>query len=103
MFLSKELGEYPCGCSLLFKARGTHAVFFFRFALQFAVASGAVVIATSSSDEKLQKSKELGAKYLINYKKTPEWNKEVLKIVSSIAKMLDSLFCTNTDRPKAVA
>jgi len=43
-----------------------------------------VVIATSSSHEKLKKAKELGAKHLINYKETPEWSKEVLKIVSII-------------------
>ncbi|TEB33892.1 alcohol dehydrogenase [Coprinellus micaceus] len=43
-------------------------------------ASGAVVIATSSSDEKLQIAEKLGAKHLINYKKTPDWDEEVLKI-----------------------
>ncbi|TFK29173.1 alcohol dehydrogenase superfamily protein [Coprinopsis marcescibilis] len=50
------------------------------FALQFAVASGATVIATSSSDEKLKIAQKLGAKHLINYKKTPNWDEEVLKI-----------------------
>ncbi|KZT18108.1 NAD-P-binding protein [Neolentinus lepideus HHB14362 ss-1] len=50
------------------------------FALQFAKASGATVIATSSSDEKLKIAKKLGADHLINYKQVPEWEKEVLKI-----------------------
>ncbi len=50
------------------------------FGLQIAVASGATVIATSSSDEKLQVAKKLGAAHAINYKKTPDWDKEVLKI-----------------------
>ncbi|KZT64900.1 NAD(P)-binding protein [Daedalea quercina L-15889] len=50
------------------------------FALQFAVASGATVIATSSSDNKLAIAKKLGAAHLINYKKTPDWEKEVLRI-----------------------
>ncbi len=50
------------------------------FALQFAKAAGCTVIATSSSDEKLQKLKALGADELINYKSTPEWGNEVLKI-----------------------
>lgn len=36
-------------------------------------------IVTSSSDAKLQKAKELGADYLINYKTTPDWETEVLK------------------------
>ena len=51
------------------------------FGLQFAVAAGAVVIATSSSDEKLKIAQKLGAKHLINYKTTPNWDEEVLKIV----------------------
>ncbi|KAJ6456021.1 hypothetical protein C8R47DRAFT_1029483 [Mycena vitilis] len=47
------------------------------FALQFAVASGATVIATSSSDEKLKTATKLGAKHVINYKTTTEWPAEV--------------------------
>jgi NADPH:quinone reductase-like Zn-dependent oxidoreductase len=35
---------------------------------------------TSSSDSKLQRAKELGADHLINYKTTPDWDKEVLRI-----------------------
>jgi len=50
------------------------------FALQFAIAAGAKVIITSSSDEKLAKARALGATGLVNYKKTPEWDKEVLKL-----------------------
>ncbi|KDQ55973.1 hypothetical protein JAAARDRAFT_133127 [Jaapia argillacea MUCL 33604] len=52
------------------------------FGLQLAVASGATVIATSSSDEKLKIAEKLGAKYLINYRKTPDWDQEVLKITN---------------------
>jgi NADPH:quinone reductase-like Zn-dependent oxidoreductase len=52
------------------------------FALQFSVACGATVIATSSSDDKLAIAKKLGATYLINYKKTPAWDEEVLKITN---------------------
>ena len=37
-------------------------------------------IVTSSSDEKLQKAKELGADHLINYKTTPDWENEVLRV-----------------------
>ncbi len=43
------------------------------FALQLAKAAGATVISTSSSNEKLEKLKALGADHLINYKETPEW------------------------------
>ncbi|KAI0791064.1 NAD(P)-binding protein [Abortiporus biennis] len=50
------------------------------FALQFAVAMGATVIATSSSNAKLEFVKKLGAHHTINYKDTPDWDKEVLRI-----------------------
>jgi NADPH:quinone reductase-like Zn-dependent oxidoreductase len=43
------------------------------FALQFAKAAGAQVIATSSSDAKLEKLKRLGADLLLNYKAVPDW------------------------------
>ncbi|KAL2870887.1 putative raffinose synthase protein Sip1 [Aspergillus lucknowensis] len=43
------------------------------FALQFAKAAGATVIATTSSDEKGKKLKELGADHVINYKTQPNW------------------------------
>ncbi|KAJ6468494.1 alcohol dehydrogenase superfamily protein [Mycena vitilis] len=45
------------------------------FALQFAVASGATVIALSSSDAKLVAAKKLGARHTINYKSTPNWDR----------------------------
>lgn len=43
------------------------------FALQFAKMAGANVIATSSSDEKLDRLKALGANSLINYRKNANW------------------------------
>ncbi|GIX40345.1 MAG: NADPH:quinone oxidoreductase [Leptospiraceae bacterium] len=50
------------------------------FALQFAKMMGAETIITSSSEEKLNRAKQLGADYGINYKTNPDWEKEVLKI-----------------------
>ncbi|WP_404473563.1 NAD(P)-dependent alcohol dehydrogenase [Vreelandella venusta] len=47
------------------------------FALQFAKMMGARVIATSSSNEKLERLRELGAEHTINYKETPDWGKAV--------------------------
>ena len=47
------------------------------FALQFAKAAGARVVATSSSEEKLHKLKQLGADVLVNYKKVPNWGQRV--------------------------
>jgi NADPH:quinone reductase-like Zn-dependent oxidoreductase len=43
------------------------------FALQFAKAAGAHVIATSSSEEKLEKLQRLGADHVINYKAELAW------------------------------
>ncbi|HEX8423690.1 MAG TPA: NAD(P)-dependent alcohol dehydrogenase [Pyrinomonadaceae bacterium] len=52
------------------------------FALQFAKMHGARVIATSSSDEKLERAKELGADVTINYRSTPDWDREVLSLTN---------------------
>ncbi|MEY4928858.1 MAG: hypothetical protein RL279_597 [Pseudomonadota bacterium] len=43
------------------------------FALQFAKMAGATVIATSSSDDKLDRLKSMGADHLINYRKIANW------------------------------
>jgi NADPH:quinone reductase-like Zn-dependent oxidoreductase len=51
------------------------------FALQFAKLQGAYVIATSSSDGKLQRARDLGADEVINYITTPEWGKRAAEIV----------------------
>ncbi len=45
------------------------------FGLQIAKSAGATVIITSSSDEKLEHARKLGADATINYKTTPEWGK----------------------------
>jgi NADPH:quinone reductase-like Zn-dependent oxidoreductase len=50
------------------------------FALQFATASGATVILVSSSDDKLERGRELGATHLINYRATPAWDARVLEL-----------------------
>lgn len=50
------------------------------FALQFAKASGATVILVSSSDEKLERGRALGADHLVNYRAMPDWDRVVLEI-----------------------
>ena len=50
------------------------------FALQFAKAAGAQVIATSSSDDKLARLKALGADELINYKEVPAWGARAMEL-----------------------
>jgi NADPH:quinone reductase-like Zn-dependent oxidoreductase len=54
------------------------------FALQFAKMHGARVIATSSSDEKLERVRALGAGGTINYRTTPEWDKEVQSLTGKL-------------------
>ncbi len=49
------------------------------FALQFAKMAGARVIATSSSDEKLERVKAMGADHVINYKEVEAWGPEALE------------------------
>ncbi|HEU4532057.1 MAG TPA: NAD(P)-dependent alcohol dehydrogenase [Steroidobacteraceae bacterium] len=47
------------------------------FGLQFAVASGARAIITSSSDAKLERATAMGAWRTVNYRTHPEWDKQV--------------------------
>lgn len=50
------------------------------FALQFARLAGARVIATSSSDEKLGRVRQMGASDGINYKTMSDWDKRVREL-----------------------
>ena len=50
------------------------------FALQFALLAGARVIITSSSDEKLERARSMGAHAIINYESEPEWGKRVVEL-----------------------
>lgn len=54
------------------------------FALQFAKAMGATVIATSSSDAKLERLKAMGADHVINYKATPEWGQAAFNLTGGV-------------------
>ncbi|MGF6771649.1 NADPH:quinone reductase-like Zn-dependent oxidoreductase [Paraburkholderia sp. GAS199] len=66
-------GQLKAGDSVLVLGTGGVSI----FALQIARAMGASVIATSSSDAKLEKLRELGADHTINYRTEPEWGKQV--------------------------
>ncbi|GEP11072.1 zinc-dependent alcohol dehydrogenase family protein [Methylobacterium gnaphalii] len=52
------------------------------FAIQLAHAAGARVIATSSSDAKLEKARGLGASETINYRTHPDWQHEVRRLTN---------------------
>jgi NADPH:quinone reductase-like Zn-dependent oxidoreductase len=53
-------------------------------ALQIAKAAGARVIATSSSDEKLERVKAMGADAVVNYRTTPAWGVEMARITGGV-------------------
>lgn len=64
-------GRVKAGDTVLVQGTGGVSM----FALQVARLNGARVIATSSSDEKLERARGLGASDGINYKTTPDWDK----------------------------
>lgn len=66
-------GSLKPGDSVLVQGTGGVSI----FALQFAKLAGATVIATSSSDAKLERLRALGADQLINYRATPNWGEMV--------------------------
>ncbi len=71
-----EKGKLRAGESVLILGTGGVSM----FGLQIAKAHGARVILTSSSDEKLARGKATGADEMINYRTTPDWDKEVLRL-----------------------
>ncbi len=70
------LGQIKAGDTVLILGTGGVSI----FALQFAHMHGARAIVTSSSDEKLARAKELGAWKTVNYRATPDWEKQVLEL-----------------------
>ncbi|KIY43420.1 NAD(P)-binding protein [Fistulina hepatica ATCC 64428] len=54
------------------------------FAVQFAKAAGATVIATTSSAAKAERLKQLGADHVINYKEDPSWGATARKLTGGV-------------------
>lgn len=52
------------------------------FAAQFALQRGATVIATSGSEEKLERMRALGVTHGINYREHPDWDTRVLALTN---------------------
>ena len=52
------------------------------FGVQFAVAAGATVLGTSSSEEKLLRLRSFGATHLIDYRSDSEWGKTARKLTN---------------------
>ena len=68
-----ERGRIKAGDTVLLLGTGGVSI----FGLQFCALHGVRTIITSSSDEKLERAKTLGAWATINYLKSPDWQKEV--------------------------
>jgi NADPH:quinone reductase-like Zn-dependent oxidoreductase len=73
-------GQVKAGDTVLIQGTGGVSI----FALQFARMHGARVIATSSSDEKLARAKELGASDGVNYKANPDWDKAARELTGGL-------------------
>ncbi|HUD85693.1 MAG TPA: NAD(P)-dependent alcohol dehydrogenase [Xanthobacteraceae bacterium] len=71
-----DLGRVAPGETLLVIGTGGVSI----FGLQFARLAGARVLVISSRDEKLERARALGAAGCINYRTSPEWEREVLKL-----------------------
>ncbi len=68
-----ERGRLDRGQSVLLLGTGGVSI----WGLQFAVAAGAEVIITSSSEAKLERARSMGAAHTINRTAVPEWDEEV--------------------------
>ena len=66
-------GDLRAGDFVLLQGTGGVSI----FGLQLALAAGAKPIITSSSDEKLERARSLGAFGVVNYRKTPDWETAV--------------------------
>lgn len=73
-------GRVQPGARVLIQGTGGVSI----FALQFAKAAGATVIATSSSPEKLERLTALGADHVVDYKAEPEWGAKVLALTDGL-------------------
>jgi NADPH:quinone reductase-like Zn-dependent oxidoreductase len=75
-----DLGRLQPGETVLVQGTGGVSI----FALQFARAAGARVIVTSSSDEKLERARGLGAWETINYRTQRDWDKRALELTDGV-------------------
>lgn len=73
-----EYGKIKAGDTVLVLGTGGVSI----YATQIASALGARVIVTTSSDEKGEMVKALGASDVINYSTNPDWAKEVLRLTN---------------------
>ncbi|WP_193179770.1 zinc-dependent alcohol dehydrogenase family protein [Nisaea sediminum] len=71
-----EVARVKAGTTVLLLGTGGVSV----FALQFCRMMGVRTICTSSSDEKIERLKQMGADEVINYRACPDWHHNVLDL-----------------------
>lgn len=69
-------GNLQIGDKVLIEGTGGMSI----FALQLAKAAGARIFATTSSDEKAERLKSMGAEAVVNYREDERWGKTIFKI-----------------------
>ena len=75
-----KLGRVKPGQTVLTQGSGGVSL----FALQLAKMCGARVIATSSSDAKIERLKSLGADLTLNYRNAPDWGKRAREMTGGV-------------------
>lgn len=69
-------GRLQAGDKVLIEGTGGMSI----FALQLAKAAGAQIFATTSSEAKAERLKEMGAEVVVNYKEDARWGKTIFKL-----------------------
>ena len=80
-----EQGNLKAGETVLVQGTGGVSV----FALQLAKAAGARVVATTSSAEKAERLRGLGAALVVNYVETPDWDDAVRKSAGAVEQVIE--------------
>jgi len=75
-----DSGNLRPGQSVLVQGSGGVSV----FALQFAKMAGARVIATSSSEQKLERLRAMGADAAVNYRTNPDWDRAAREFTGGV-------------------
>jgi NADPH:quinone reductase-like Zn-dependent oxidoreductase len=73
-------GSLKPGESVLLQGTGGVSI----FGLQFVKMAGARAIVTSSSDAKMERLRTMGADAVINYKTSPDWDKQVRQLTNGV-------------------
>jgi len=78
-------GKLQKGQRVLIEGTGGMSI----FGLQLALAAGAEVYATTSSNAKAERLKEMGVKAVVNYKEDARWGKTILGMTGGVHHVLD--------------